>query len=81
MSKIINTNQPFELEVKRFRVPGIIIETECKNCGTILRYDMETDYFCYPIVNQPFQTWIYCDECDEETTINLQIRIDVQLVQ
>lgn len=56
-----------ELDVKRFYIPGVKIESKCPKCGTKYVKDLERDYFFEPSVNQP-QDFHF--ECEKEVPKN-----------
>ena len=66
--KIKSTNEPFNIEVKRFYVP-ITFSDNCPKCGKIDEVSYTSDqYFSYPIANEPFihTQCFYCEDCDHE---------------
>jgi hypothetical protein len=50
-----------ELEVKRFYVPGVIVESTCPNCGSKKEKDLSVEYFDYPSINKSQDFYFYCE--------------------
>lgn len=70
----------FELEVKRFYMPGFTLEGKCPECGEEYVHDFGTDYLSYPKVGEAFDHDCYCVECDHEWTIVLKLNIGLEVV-
>jgi predicted RNA-binding Zn-ribbon protein involved in translation (DUF1610 family) len=79
-AKIIGIPLEEELDVKRFYIPGVIIQDNCPNCGVETRYDMGgLHYLSHPIANKPMQFTMYCNECDHEWSIKIILRIGLEI--
>lgn len=69
------------IEVKRFYLAGTIIEGTCPNCGEHIKHDLGDQYLSYPAMNTPFKESVYCEECDEEVEVTLQLNVSVDIKQ
>lgn len=76
MEIIIDHNDPFELEIKRCRLP-IIIKGDCPVCGKPFKRNFNSDYFYYPMINEAFEVNFY--HCDEETQEECQFTLELKL--
>lgn len=73
----------WELEVKRFCVPGTVLKTTCPKCGGAYKVDFDEDYLSYPTVGKPFKERFYCyaptDDvggvCEHEWEVLLQLDV------
>ena len=59
------------IEVKRLHLP--FTYTKRCQCENMLTLDLEQDYLSYPNINTPKQIIMYCQECDSEYEIDLQL--------
>jgi hypothetical protein len=66
-----------EIDVKRFYLPGVIVEQACPGCGVKCSNDLADQYLSYPPMNGPTKVYMGC-ECGEEWTI--AARVEVRLV-
>jgi hypothetical protein len=64
---------------KRFDLPGLKLEEDCPECGNHVVKDFK-DALSYPIVGQPEQVYLYCNECEHEWPVSIIIDIAVSLV-
>ncbi len=57
-----------ELNVKRLRMPGVVLRDTCPVCKTVWTFDMREQYFSYPTVGDPIRLYAYCvnDDCQHE---------------
>ena len=56
-----------ELDVKRFYVPGVIVESSCPKCKAKQEKDFSCDYFSYPVPNEPQDFYFFCEaELDQK---------------
>lgn len=68
----------FEIEVKRFYVPGV--EAPCPTCGRLCK----RDYLSHPTANRPERVTFYCGACDDadracefDRTVTVHVRAEV----
>ena len=59
----ITGNMAGELDIKRFVMPGVIIESKCSKCNEIEVVDLEEREFRYPKVNEVFYYEFDCKKC------------------
>jgi len=76
--KKIEINEEFDIEMKRFYLP-ISIKRECSKCGNICEHDLSINYLSYPTINKNNELYFYCDNCDNEFTINSVLRISLDV--
>lgn len=70
----------FDIEVKRFYIPGSKIEDVCPKCQAPTSRDCDDDYFSFPVANAPFSETLCCGECGAEWEVQLIIRISLEVV-
>lgn len=70
---------PFELPVKRFYLPGNVIEETCK-CGGTAKLDLGRDYLSFPDVNEPYDVGMYCNRCDGFIIVKILLKLNLELV-
>lgn len=67
---------------KRFRLPGVKIEYTCPGCGDEGVKDVDAGhYFSYPVLGKSFEYTMWCDKCDHEWKVNLQIDITLKIIE
>lgn len=71
----------FEMDVKRFYVPGVKIEGKCPACKGKVVNDLGQNYIGYPLVNQDFYETMYCSECNEEWKVIIRLNVTLELVE
>ncbi|TXH09226.1 MAG: hypothetical protein E6R04_08885 [Spirochaetes bacterium] len=80
--EIVSQPGSFELDVKRFYIPGLVFKCQCPVCGLVVHKDMKDDYFSYPEANDSVVVWFYCVECDKNWYAGLVfLKITVELVE
>jgi hypothetical protein len=67
-----------EIEVKRFYLPGVKIQDECRKCGTTVVRNYETQYLNYPTANEAFDETLYCEHCDREWDVKLILNVSLE---
>ena len=70
-----------ELDCKRFRIPGVRIESDCPNCGVERTVDLTEHYLSYPKLGVPENFDLYCDECDHEWSVPLVLEISLKVAE
>lgn len=66
-----------DLDVKRFRMNGVVLKTKCPKCGADHERDFGDHYLAYPSANEDFDETLYCSECFHEWEVRL--RLDLRL--
>ena len=74
--KIVNTDAKIELS-KRFYAPAEVHD-DCPGCGAEVVEDFDDRYMMYPVTNEPFKVHLHCQDCEEEWshTVILRIRLE-----
>lgn len=62
-------------DIKRCYVPGVVINTNCPNCGEQIERDFGNQYLSYPRTGSWKKDAMYCTECDHEFTIELKLDV------
>ncbi len=75
--RFTDPKKPFEVDVKRFYVPGVVIECDCPNCKKPVKHDFGSEYLSDPTANATNKVHMYCPECSHEW--ELKVRLDVTL--
>ena len=69
-----------DIEVKRFYMPGIIVEDECSKCLEVVEWSGESDYISYPNTSDKnMHVHMYCQDCENEWEIPITLEITVKL--
>lgn len=69
-----------QMDDKRFKVPGVIVEDECPKCGAAWKADLGKDhYLCYPIVGKPYDLNGYCHKCQAEWSVRVILRVSLEV--
>lgn len=69
-----------QIEVKRFYMPGIVIDAVCPNCNEMVVDDFAENYISFPEVGSPFIYGLYCRECEHEWEFKLQLDITLKVI-
>ena len=77
--KIETATKPFEIEDKRFYVPGATMEGKCPGCGAAYKHDFGEDYFAYPSVNEPIEVYCACGKCEHEWDERIILRVTLEM--
>lgn len=70
-----------EIDVKRFYMPGVKLESDCPECKTKNKQDMGDDYVSYPSFNTEFGFGFYCHECNHEWEEDVIIEVKLKAVK
>jgi hypothetical protein len=73
-----NGNESFELDVKRCYLP-FTLTTDCTHCGERLIDNLQHNYLSSPMINKTFSYIFYCLECDNESSVELEISMDIKV--
>lgn len=78
--KIEYTGKSFDVEVKRFYVPGLKFMDDCPKCNKGVVMDLARDYLSYPSFNEPNAIRFYCQDCDAEWSRDILLELTVRAV-
>ncbi len=81
MAKVLKETMSFEIEVKRFYMDGFKIISNCPKCNSKNILDLSVDYLSYPIVNEMFEEYVYCENCDHKYATKLILKLDLEIVK
>lgn len=76
----MSSNKAFEIEVKRFYLPGYELTDECPKCKATTTYDLEDNYLSYPTANKPTRFNFCCSNCDHEWHRQILLTVKVELL-
>jgi len=76
--EIIDIKGKQELGIKRFYLP-VKINIICPNCESNVEINMEDDYLSYPAINTKEEIVGYCDNCDNNISIDIKLRIALEI--
>lgn len=66
-----------ELDIKRFYMEGVSVESICPKCQRVCEQDLGSSYLSYPPTNAAFEHSFYCNKCDTEWTVDLQLNVQL----
>lgn len=78
-AKIVNTEDSFSVDVKRFYIPGTIISDTCAKCQNDCEFDLGDYYLAYPSANTVMNFNCNCSECSHTWSVSIQLHISVSL--
>lgn len=87
MNKIIGTCNGAEIDVKRFYVPGVQIESQCPKCESTRTRNLADFYLSFPVVGKPSDFHFYCEEsntgefCNTEWDVKIILDMNVRIVE
>lgn len=70
-----------ELDVKRFYLPGIVIEDNCSECNKLVKFDGENDYLSYPNMDELQMIHMYCEDCNHDWSLPVKLEVKVSLTE
>ena len=86
VNKIIGSCKGAEIDVKRFYIPGVKVQSHCPTCGKKHIRDFDSDYLSHPVVGAPECVHFYCEEdkpgggyCGTEWDVKVVLEIKVKL--
>jgi hypothetical protein len=77
MAKILSDTMQGEIDVKRFYMSGVQVEDVCPKCGDTLTYDGEEQYVSNPTAGSEIDLHMYCEDCDHEWDIKVQLQVKI----
>lgn len=69
----------FEVNVKRFYMPGVLVTKPCPKCGQPCTNDRGQEYFSYPTANSEVKLGLYCQPCDYEWEVKAFFTITLEV--
>lgn len=78
--KLDGAGAAFELDVKRFYLPGIVLRDDCPKCGAECVHDFGKWYLSYPQANEAFLEGLYCRACSHEWKVELILVVELRTV-
>lgn len=72
------SDDPIELDVKRFYLPGTVLSSECPKCKKTIKKDLGRGYLSYPVANAPIDEHFYCPDDESEWNERIILRITVE---
>ena len=83
MAEIIGkTDIPFEISVKKFYIPAIVIKDQCPKCGKECIHKMCDNYLYYPQAHSPETLDMSCrgeGGCGHEWTVPVVVKVSLEL--
>ncbi len=81
---IVNSTEPFDIDVKRFYVPGASLASKCPKCGREHERDFGDRYIMYPKANTPIKINLYCGDdedggCGHEWSVMAVLRVTLEV--
>lgn len=73
------SEEPFELNIKRFYIPGYVLTSECPKCKEVRKMDLGEQHLSYPKSGEPEALHFYCEGCEEEWQEHVIVRVSVEL--
>ena len=68
-----------KLDVKRLRLPGIVLKCNCPNCGKNADIDLSQDSLCEPSIDSETVIYFYCPHCEHEWQHSIILSVKVSL--
>ncbi len=62
---VANGTEPFDLDVKRFYIPGTVLNSTCPQCGEKCAKDLGDQYLSYPAANKKIDV-TFCHEVEKD---------------
>jgi len=77
--RMIKHEGDHSIEVNRFYAP-YSLEWKCPGCNSDNVHDFKNTSLSYPETNTPIDVVLYCPNCDSEEKVQIQIKINLELV-
>ena len=71
--------EPFEIDHKRFKIPGCVLHATCP-CGAEVTRDFGEDYLAYPDANGHLRRTMYHGDCGAEWSVMAVLTVTLALV-
>ena len=66
-----------QLDIKRLYLPGVKISRNCPECGSEIVWNGSNQYLSYPMVGEPEQFYLYCEDCDREWSVDYRLELSM----
>lgn len=73
--RVTSTPKPFEIDCKRFYMPGTTISDICPKCGHEQENDLGDQYLGHPTANGVDKYGFYCHKCEHEWSKKVILRV------
>lgn len=77
MARLLKGSIKGPIDVKRFYLPGLEIEDDCPKCGVLWKFN--GDYISYPVAGEEIDLHAYCQDCNNEWSIKIQLQVTITL--
>lgn len=79
--EVLTDSESFEVNDKRFCLPGVKVCAVCPTCGVTVTRDYSRDYLDYPTANAPILEYFShtAEPKDHEFTVSLILRITLEV--
>jgi hypothetical protein len=71
---------PFEVDLKRFYVPGCKLDGHCPKCNQPFTLDFGEQYISFPVANAVNEVACWCCHCENEWNVNVRLNFSLELV-
>ncbi len=78
--KLVVECKEFEIDDKRFYMPGTRLVGNCPKCNASFEKDFGEEYLSYPKANAPMLVHLWCQECNHEWTVTTKLEVKLELV-
>lgn len=68
-----------EIDVKRFYIPGVVLDQKCPGCGSDCSKDLGNNYLSFPRTGTN-QVNFYCRDCHEEWSMDIDLSVTVTVL-
>ena len=72
----LEIKESFELEIKRLYLP-LAIDVICPNCGKSIKIDLDDNYLSYPVVNNKYSLYNYCNHCNNDFSMDVYLKMNL----
>jgi len=82
--KITQPKVGAKINLKRLNLAGCAITVHCPTCKEEVQADYSEDgghSFTYPRLSEPFTVHLFCDGCDTEIPVKVQMDLSIRLVE
>lgn len=69
-----------QIDEKRLYLPGLELESTCPKCKKTFTRDFGDDYLSYPEVGRPYIICLYCENCEYEYDVRVQIDVTMTIL-
>lgn len=73
----INIDKGASIDVKRFYLSGIAIESKCPKCKESIEFSGDSEYISYPVIGEKETVCLYCNNCNINYLLELELKISI----